>query len=269
MKFKNVSNGKLITIENGELSHKAIVPRAFVGTPMAVDDFDITSYKKLCHVETAMKYLSDTKQLKEDLKANTCIKLTISNSETMFIVLNKQVGNLSNVLTFNKACAVLAYNVLIFKISEIYDWSIKKYVENPDYKKYTPDNVAINRLAGQIGLTFDDECYWFCVPGYEFLFDIFPAEAIAYTMIRLKYRKRLNIPDAQSDSDIVNSLTSKINRRCNLETCKAADAIKMIGIDNIKTCYDNLTHNIDHTGRSRRNDDMVGALNEILRGITN
>nr|ANQ90716.1 putative nucleocapsid protein [Emaravirus cajani] len=268
IKFPNVKDKKLQNTEGTSLKPATIEPKAFKSAAMVEHDFKIKKYISYCNINAAAAYLSQSKEHKEMLKQNDSLILTVSKDQKIYVIQNIQETNIENVLSFNKACAVLALGILKHKFPEIFDWTSHKYVTSGwSDQNLNVEDTIINRLAGAMGLTPDNPYYWFMVPGYEFLYELYPAECIAYTLLRVEYREVLNIPEKISNQDIVQSLTVKMNKFHGLETSTFKDAVAVVGLENIKAAYQAMSSSVGETGRTRRAAIVLAGFEELLKSL--
>ncbi|UQV97407.1 nucleocapsid protein [Pueraria lobata-associated emaravirus] len=263
IKLTNVSNGKLLDAQNSELKAVDVEISPFTSASQNVSNFTLHNYRNYCHVNTVAAHLSKSKENKEKLQSKNLI-LKTSTDNHLVVVKDLNDSNVTNVVSFNKACAIMAAGILKHTFEEEFDWKTSKYVKTERKDKVLPDNTIINRLAGQMGLTAGNPYYWMIVPGYEFLYELYPAEVLAYTLVRLQFRKNLNIPDKMTDIDIVSSLVMKMNRIHKLEQTSFDDALNIIGRDNISEAYVELARDIGTTSKTKRNDEAILKFKELI-----
>nr|UME38974.1 nucleocapsid p3 [Emaravirus rosae] len=266
LKLTNVQNKKLVKPETSELDPIYIEPTPFTSEVQSPNNFSLAPYRNFCNVGIAVSYLSRSLEMKEQLQVRN-VFIRTSNKDSLTIVKDLNESDVLNVVSFNKACAILSAGVLKHVFKEEFDWTLKKYVPTTVSTRTVPDETVVNRLAGQMGMDSKNPYYWMIVPGYEFLYELYPAEVLAYTLIRLEFRKNLNIPDDMTDSDIVNSLVMKMNRIHKLETTPFDDAISLIGRDNISEAYVELARDIGTTSKSKRNDEAIGKFKELIKNF--
>nr|QIB97993.1 nucleocapsid protein p3 [Emaravirus rosae] len=266
LKLTNVQNKKLVKPESSELDPVYIEPTPFTSEIQSPNNFSLAPYRNFCNVGIAISYLSRSLEIKEQLQIRN-VFIRTSNKDSLTIVKDLNESDVLNVVSFNKACAILSAGVLKHVFKEEFDWTLKKYVPTTVSSRTAPDETVVNRLAGQMGMDSKNPYYWMIVPGYEFLYELYPAEVLAYTLIRLEFRKNLNIPDDMTDSDIVNSLVMKMNRIHKLETTPFDDAISLIGRENISEAYVELARDIGTTSKSKRNDEAIGKFKELIKNF--
>ncbi|QEE82888.1 nucleocapsid protein [Emaravirus kiwii] len=263
LKLSNVVNGKLNNPESSELKAQLVEPVAFTSASQSISNFTLHRYRNYCHVDTVAAHLSKSKENKEKLQKMNLV-LKTSTKDQLVVVKDLNDSNIENVVSFNKSCAIMAAGILKHTFDEEFDWKIGKYVKTENAGKTTPNPAIVNRLAGQMGLTPNNPYYWMIVPGYEFLYELYPAEVLAYTLIRLQFRKNLNIPDKMTDSDIVSSLVMKMNRIHKLEVTGFDEALRTIGADNVSEAYVELARDIGTTSKTKRNDEAIIKFRELI-----
>nr|ANQ90740.1 nucleocapsid protein [Emaravirus toordali] len=263
IKLTKCVNGKLTNAENSELKPMDVEVSPFTSTSQNVSNFTLHNYRSCCHVDTVAAHLSKSKEIKEKLQSRN-LKLSTSKDDHLVIVKDMNDSTVINVVSFNKACAIMAAGILKHTFDEEFDWKTGKYIKTDNKNKVVPNPAIINRLAGQMGLSAGNPYYWMIVPGYEFLYELYPAEVLAYTLVRLQFRKNLNIPDKMTDADIVSSLVMKMNRIHKLEQTSFDDAINTIGRDNVSEAYVELARDIGSTSKTKRNDEAIIKFKELI-----
>ncbi|QOI17317.1 nucleocapsid protein [Maple mottle-associated virus] len=257
-------DGILVDPKNSELKAEDVPPVAFTSRTMNVSRFSMFAYREYCSVTAVVAYLSQTKDLKDKLQKGN-ITLSVSNGYKLVIAKDLGDCNVENVVSFNKACAIMAAGVLKHTLAELYDWRSYTYKPTDAKKVVAVDTTVVNRLAGQMGMKSEDPYYWFIVPGYEFLYELYPAETIAYTLIRLQYRRQLNIPDSMTDVDIISSLMMKMNRMHNFEVENMDSTFRLIDVARVEKVFVHLSQNIGTTNKTRRNDEAVIRFKELIK----
>nr|ADM35031.1 putative coat protein [European mountain ash ringspot-associated virus] len=240
----------------------------FLGETLAEDTFNILDYAGLGNVDACASHLSRSQELREQVTEKTLREVPISDSYVLKVVSNLQATTVQNVVSFNKACAVMSFNILRHTTDEMYDWTKNEYVSLGLKEKAAKVNPnIINRLAGQINLSPQSPYYYLVTPGYEFLYDAYPAETIAMTLVKMAYRKTMNLPDSMKDSDICSSLNAKINKRHNLAVNNIDDIIKQIGKKHIEDMYNTLTQNIAMSGKESRNVETAQSFLALIESF--
>nr|QJD14797.1 coat protein [Actinidia chlorotic ringspot-associated virus] len=256
--FTEVVNNRATSSKNSSNTAVSVFKSpAFVGGFTSDLDFDITKYSRVGSVETCASHLSNSQEIKKRLISDGFLELPISTSYSLFLCSEIQATSIENAVSFNKACAIMAYQILAHTVMEKYDWEQFKAVEVVIKERKNPSISIVNRLAGQMRLPQSSLYYWMVVPGYEFLYDVFPIETIALTMVRLECRKALNIPETITNAEIVNSLVSKMNRKHDLTKVSISEIITKLGVNNIKDMYNEFRRNVGTTGREIRNEHAV------------
>nr|ADZ55372.1 putative nucleocapsid p3 [Emaravirus rosae] len=267
LKLTNVQNKKLVKPESSELDPVYIEPTPFTSEIQSPNNFSLAPYRNFCNVGIAVSYLSRSLEIKEQLQIRN-VFIRTSNKDSLTIVKDLNESDVLNVVSFNKACAILSAGVLKHVFKEEFDWTLKKYVPTTGFiKNCTSMKQLLTGWQGFMGMDSKNPYYWMIVPGYEFLYELYPAGVLAYTLIRLEFRKNLNIPDDMTDSDIVNSLVMKMNRIHKLETTPFDDAISLIGRENISEAYVELARDIGTTSKSKRNDEAIGKFKELIKNF--
>ncbi|QAR18004.1 nucleocapsid protein p3 [pistacia virus B] len=262
--FTNVTDRKLTNPEGSDLKAVLVQSVPFTSATRHASNFTLFDYRSYCNVEAAAIHLSKSKEYKDQLQHKNLI-LKTSNSTNLVIVKELNESNLLNVVSFNKACAIMSSAILKYTFNAEFDWKKKEYIDTTVTEKIVVNPSYINRLAGQMGLTPADPYYWMIVPGYEFLYELYPAEVLAYTLVRLEYRKNLNIPDSMTDIDIISSLVMKMNRLHNLEFgCTFDDALKTIGIEHVNEAFNDLSKDIGATSKTKRNEEAIVKFRELI-----
>nr|WLF82584.1 nucleoprotein [Aspen mosaic-associated virus]WLF82636.1 nucleoprotein [Aspen mosaic-associated virus] len=267
LKFTDVTNGRLVNSEQSELKTTPVALDAFTSASQHVSRFTLHDYRSYCNLDMVAAHLSKSKEIKEQL-AKRNITLATSSGINLVVVKDLNESTITNIVSFNKACAIMSAGILKHKVKEEFDWTKGAYVATKVEKKADVNPLIINRLAGQMGMIPTDAYYWFIVPGYEFLYELYPAEVIAYTLVRLEYRKQLNIPDSMTDSDIVSSLVMKMNRFHNLESNSFEDSIKVIGDHYISEAYIEFAKRVGTTSKTKRNDDAIEMFKTLIAQYT-
>nr|AWS21350.1 nucleocapsid protein [Emaravirus fici] len=263
IKLTNVVNGKLTHPETSDLKPIDVEVQAFTSASQNFSNFTLHKYRNICHVDTCAAHLSKSKENKEKLQARN-LRLIVSSNEFLVVVKELNDSTVDNVVSFNKACAIMSAGILKHTFDEEFDWKLSKYVKTNNTTKVIPDVKIINRLAGQMGLSAGNPYDWMIGPGNEFLYELYPAEVLAYTLVRLQYRKNLNIPDSMTDADIVSSLVMKMNRIHKLEQTSFDEALNLIGKDNVSEAYVELARDIGSTSKTKRNDEAILKFKELI-----
>nr|UZG88596.1 nucleocapsid protein [Ash shoestring-associated virus] len=263
LKLTNVVAGKLMSPETSELKPQVIEATPFTSTSQNVSNFTLHDYRNICNLNTVAAHLSKSKENKERLQKGNLI-LKTSTNESLVVVKDLNESTIKNIVSFNKACAIMAAGILKHTFEEEYDWKTGKYIATVLKERSAPDPAIINRLAGQMGLSPDNVYYWLIVPGYEFLYELYPAEVLAYTLVRLQFRKNLNIPDKMTDADIVSSLVMKMNRLHKLDMQGFDEALATIGIENVTEAYVELSRDIGTTSKTKRNDEALHKFKQLI-----
>nr|WLF82569.1 nucleoprotein [Aspen mosaic-associated virus]WLF82570.1 nucleoprotein [Aspen mosaic-associated virus]WLF82571.1 nucleoprotein [Aspen mosaic-associated virus]WLF82573.1 nucleoprotein [Aspen mosaic-associated virus]WLF82574.1 nucleoprotein [Aspen mosaic-associated virus] len=267
LRFTDVTNGRLNNSEQSELKTTPVALDAFTSASQHVSRFTLHDYRSYCNVDMVAAHLSRSKEIKEQL-AKRNITLTTASGINLVVVKDLNESTITNIVSFNKACAIMSAGILKHKVDNEFDWTKTTYVATKVEKKADVNPLIINRLAGQMGMIPTDAYYWFIVPGYEFLYELYPAEVIAYTLVRLEYRKQLNIPDSMTDSDIVSSLVMKMNRFHNLEANSFDDSLKVIGEHHISEAYIEFAKRVGTTSKTKRNDDAIEVFKKLIAQLT-
>ncbi|QVW29593.1 nucleocapsid protein [Grapevine emaravirus A] len=268
--LQNVVNGSYPKTADvpKELNIKtADVQKAFRGQQQLESKFNIMDYKTYCNIDAAASYLSQSKELKENLKRKESLRLEVSNENYLIVVPDLTDSSVREFVSFNKACAIMALSILKYTYGYFFDWATMKYVTITPIEEKYPQKTIINRLAGAMGIDSDSPHYWLVVPGAEFLYDAFPAEVIALVLVKLHHRHDINLPDLFTDEDIVSSLTMKMNRRHAITNSNVYSIFENIGIDNIMENYRQLTENIGVSGKAKRNQDVVEGFKLLIAKI--
>nr|AEO88239.1 putative nucleocapsid protein [Emaravirus cercidis] len=265
LQFTNVKDGVALSSTNSAGMVPTVFPStAFIGSAPGDSDFDITKYVGVGSVDICAAYLSNSQELKKEVIKSGMVEVKIATNYSLFVCNELQATSVVNAVSFNRACAIMSFQILRHTIQEVYDWEKNSVVAIKINEPKSPNQSYINQVAGQMRLQPDNPYYWMVVPGYEFLYDVFPIETIALTIVRLECRKVLNIPDSMTNSDIVSSLVAKINRRNNLTKHTITDVIKQLGVEQIKSMYDSFKMNVGTTGREVRNEDAITHFMEFI-----
>ncbi|QIN85947.1 putative nucleocapsid protein [Lilac chlorotic ringspot-associated virus] len=266
--FTNVKDSRIVNGVNiSGVTTPVFSLQPFVGGLQGESEFDITKYGAVGSVDLCATHLSNTQELKKLVVREGIVELKLSDSYSLFVCNELHSTTVENAVSFNRACAIMSLQILRHTVAEQYDWEKNAVVELEVKNKKAPNPSIVNRLAGQMRLPFDSPYYWMIVPGYEFLYDIFPIETIALTMVRLECRKALNIPDRVTNGDIVNSLVSKMNRRNDLTHHNIPDIMKSLGLNTIVEMYHTFKVNVGTTGREMRNEDAVEHFMSFIKQI--
>nr|QBM15189.1 nucleocapsid protein [blackberry leaf mottle-associated virus] len=263
VKLNNVVNKVLLNPETFELKPRAKDPVPLTSVFQHQTNFILTKYRDYCNLTTVASYLSRSRELKDEFQKSNLV-LTTAAGKTLTIVKDLNDSDVENVVSFNKACAIMSAGILKHTFLEVFDWTKKEYVQTTVEGRSAPDITIINKLAGAMGLQPGNPYYWMIVPGYEFLYELYPAEVVAYTLVRLEFRSQLNIPTDMTDADIISSLVMKMNRIHALESTSFDEAINIVGEDNIRKAYLELARDVGTTSKTRRNDEAILKFKQLI-----
>jgi len=148
-----------------------------------------------------------SKELKENLKTQTCIKRSLKlgtvDSVVFYIFFNFQKSDCVTAMSFGRFIAMCSGSILLRTQGEYYSIKEKKYIKTLDGKTLTkeiaPSNY-MNRLAEKQGIPSSSRLYWLYLPGMENLVSLYPAEVIAICAYRAINADKVKLAGSPVDS---------------------------------------------------------------------
>lgn len=142
-----------------------------------------------------------------------------------------------NVVSYNRFMSVCIGMTCFHNNWQVFNWSSKQYIDNTSNIDFTVSDEFMNKLALSAGFSKEHKYHWFYSTGYEYTFEIFPAEVIAMTLFRWSHKDELKIK-TKNESELVAPMVRQILKQGSVE-----EVMKTVGKSTIAEKYDEIVKN--------------------------
>lgn len=269
----NCTKGKTITISGYNKTTKKVenpeekddftpVSPDLVLTPFVntQDTFKIKDHVGGVNIQSAYSIITKSEELNRKKKMGTLQKfINFRKNTTYYVIPNMKPSEAFNMISFNRFMAISIATIRLSTTGVAFNWSSSGYEVQTSggkpMKKITdiPEG-AINKLAMSAGFAQDHEYHWFYSNGYEYTFEMYPAEVIALTLFKLKHQKELNIKDMDM-KQIAKATANQMAKKGKVE-----NVLEIVSKEEILKQYD-----IICSGRVKANEVNVTELLNLFK----
>nr|QGT41787.1 nucleoprotein [Emaravirus tritici] len=228
----------------------------------SVDGFSLKSLLSSdgWHIVVSYQSVTNSERLNNNKKNNKTQRFKLFKFD-IIVIPGLKPNKSKNVVSYNRFMALCIGMICYHKEWKVFNWSKKEYEENKNTIDFTEDDDFMNKLAMSAGFSKEHKYHWFYSTGFEYTFDIFPAEVIAMSLFRWSHRVELKIK-YEHESDLVAPMVRQVTKRGNI-----SDVMDIVGKDIIAKKYEEIVKDRSSIGIGTKYNDILDEFKDIFNKI--
>nr|AML03175.1 nucleoprotein [Wheat mosaic virus]AML03184.1 nucleoprotein [Wheat mosaic virus] len=228
----------------------------------SVDGFSLKSLLSSdgWHIVVAYQSVTNSERLNNNKKNNKTQRFKLFTFD-IIVIPGLKPNKSKNVVSYNRFMALCIGMICYHKKWKVFNWSNKRYEDNKNTINFNEDDDFMNKLAMSAGFSKEHKYHWFYSTGFEYTFDIFPAEVIAMSLFRWSHRVELKIK-YEHESDLVAPMVRQVTKRGNI-----SDVMDIVGKDIIAKKYEEIVKDRSSIGIGTKYNDILDEFKDIFNKI--
>lgn len=211
-------------------------------------------------IVVAYQCVTNSEQLNNNKKNNKTQKFRLFTFD-IIVIPGLKPNKSKNVVSYNRFMALCIGMICYHKKWKVFNWTKKSYEDNTSTIDFNEDADFMNKLAMSAGFSKEHKYHWFYSTGFEYTFDIFPAEVIAMSLFRWSHRVELKIKYSH-ESDLVAPMVRQLTKKGTI-----SDVMDTVGKSTIAKRYEEIVKDRSSTGIGTKYNDVLDEFKEIIKKI--
>nr|QQO58790.1 P3 nucleocapsid [Emaravirus tritici] len=166
-----------------------------------------------------------------------------------------------NVVSYNRFMAVCIGMICFHNSWKVFNWKNKKYMDSTSNIRFEASDEFLNKLAMSAGFSKEHKYHWFYATGYEYTFEVFPAEVIAMTLFRWAHKDELKIK-SKHESELVAPMVRQILKKGTID-----EVMKLVGKAKIAEKYAEIVEDRSSVSTKINYDQVLKEFKSIAKLI--